>query len=893
MRENHPLSRRLIAIIAAACTLSSLAIVPAANAQDTPDAPVPQASLTQTKAAADAKWQKAIDDAKVGDTITLTGNVSENLTVKKKLTITAAPGAVYSGKLYLAASAKGSTVKGITFNRPENTPNPLERIQVNSLQLQGVSDVTVENNTFNSPSALYRGFEWQVNAVAVFANVENIAIRNNTFNLGRLNDANGRGNQAQDINSNVAVNLIGYSDNNRLKNVRIEGNTVNVTKPSEEATKVAPSQFLIANGGSSTITVKNNTFDGAADSGRAEFAGVAGASQVEFTGNTVKNAHYGMFQVSGYSGNNKIAKFKSNTFENVSTPINIFSDFTAVNTKTGAAYKTLGSAFDSADASDNKTNITLIGDLNGSAILKAKQTSVVDLWYSKVYGTITNNGNLTIKREGNGDTNLETGAVVTDGPAIVNKAGTTTIESGQFKSADGYALKAEGGNINVTGGFFSSREQTVSDRSAKGVVSISGGRFNVKPTDQELAKGYVAVQDGNKDYPAYPWTVEEQGAATATVNGKIAINPGVFHANEQFMFYVEKVQGNVELPSFEQNGVKYDSKTHVATLTLDKDAEWTTDDYPVTLNFANVPAGWYTFKVTAAGVSGSEDAQDVSAVEGKNSATVQVIVQDGQAHVSYFDAAGKPTDQLNFAYEWKNPAPKPQTFKVTFDSRGGSAVASQTVKAGEKATEPEAPTRAGYTFTGWTSDPEGANDYDFASPVTEDFTLYAQWQKNSTGGNGGDNGGNNGGSGNNGNNNGGTTVPSETIVDVERFYNPWSGEHFYTAGATEQSVLRSAGWRDEGVAFRMSSDKGTPVYRLYNPGGKHLFTTSAKERDVLIKAGWRDEGIAFYVPDGAKTDVHRLYNPGNGDHLLTTSANERGVVLMHKWRDEGIAFKAQ
>ena len=32
MRENHPLGRRLIAIIAAACTLSSLAIVPAANA---------------------------------------------------------------------------------------------------------------------------------------------------------------------------------------------------------------------------------------------------------------------------------------------------------------------------------------------------------------------------------------------------------------------------------------------------------------------------------------------------------------------------------------------------------------------------------------------------------------------------------------------------------------------------------------------------------------------------------------------------------------------------------------------------------------------------------------------------------------------------------------------
>ena len=205
---------------------------------------------------------------------------------------------------------------------------------------------------------------------------------------------------------------------------------------------------------------------------------------------------------------------------------------------------------------------------------------------------------------------------------------------------------------------------------------------------------------------------------------------------------------------------------------------------------------------------------------------------------------------------------------------------------------------AGYHFVGWNTQADGkGKSYQPGEEfsLTGDATLYAQWQKDSTGGNGGSgNGGNNGGSGNNNGGNGGTTTPSATIVDVERFYNPRSGEHFYTAGAVEQSVLRASGvWRDEGVAFRMSSDKGTPVYRLYNPGAKHLFTTSQRERDVLVKAGWRFEGIAFYVPDGAKTDVHRLYNPGNGDHLLTTSANERGVLVMHKWRDEGIAFKAQ
>ena len=67
------------------------------------------------------------------------------------------------------------------------------------------------------------------------------------------------------------------------------------------------------------------------------------------------------------------------------------------------------------------------------------------------------------------------------------------------------------------------------------------------------------------------------------------------------------------------------------------------------------------------------------------------------------------------------------THKVTFDAAGGSAVAAQTVADGGCATEPAAPTRAGYSFKGWTLD--GAA-YDFATPVTGDLTLTATWEKN-------------------------------------------------------------------------------------------------------------------------------------------------------------------
>lgn len=73
--------------------------------------------------------------------------------------------------------------------------------------------------------------------------------------------------------------------------------------------------------------------------------------------------------------------------------------------------------------------------------------------------------------------------------------------------------------------------------------------------------------------------------------------------------------------------------------------------------------------------------------------------------------------------------------KVTFDSKGGSAVAVQEVTYGDAASKPADPTRAGYTFAGWYADEALTKAYDFDEPVTSDLTLYAGWRK--VGGSGG------------------------------------------------------------------------------------------------------------------------------------------------------------
>ena len=66
--------------------------------------------------------------------------------------------------------------------------------------------------------------------------------------------------------------------------------------------------------------------------------------------------------------------------------------------------------------------------------------------------------------------------------------------------------------------------------------------------------------------------------------------------------------------------------------------------------------------------------------------------------------------------------------KVTFHTDGGSEVAPQYVLAGEKAAEPEAPTKDGYVFSGWFSDETLTEEFDFETVVNRDVTLYAKWE---------------------------------------------------------------------------------------------------------------------------------------------------------------------
>ncbi|MCL2297878.1 MAG: InlB B-repeat-containing protein [Proteobacteria bacterium] len=67
-------------------------------------------------------------------------------------------------------------------------------------------------------------------------------------------------------------------------------------------------------------------------------------------------------------------------------------------------------------------------------------------------------------------------------------------------------------------------------------------------------------------------------------------------------------------------------------------------------------------------------------------------------------------------------------YVVSFDSRGGSAVASELIAPGDAATRPTDPTRPNHTFQGWYVDSGYSATYDFSTVVNSDRTLYARWQ---------------------------------------------------------------------------------------------------------------------------------------------------------------------
>ena len=67
------------------------------------------------------------------------------------------------------------------------------------------------------------------------------------------------------------------------------------------------------------------------------------------------------------------------------------------------------------------------------------------------------------------------------------------------------------------------------------------------------------------------------------------------------------------------------------------------------------------------------------------------------------------------------------SYTVSFNSTGGSAVDPQSVVYNNNATRPVNPARAGYSFINWYTDLNLTTVFDFTTKITADTALYAKW----------------------------------------------------------------------------------------------------------------------------------------------------------------------
>lgn len=73
----------------------------------------------------------------------------------------------------------------------------------------------------------------------------------------------------------------------------------------------------------------------------------------------------------------------------------------------------------------------------------------------------------------------------------------------------------------------------------------------------------------------------------------------------------------------------------------------------------------------------------------------------------------------------------PVTYTVTLKLNDGTSGIYKTfpVEEGKTLTAPKNPARSGYTFAGWFTAANGGEKFDFSQAITDDVTLYAQWNK--------------------------------------------------------------------------------------------------------------------------------------------------------------------
>lgn len=341
-----------------------------------------------------------------------------------------------------------------------------------------------------------------------------------------------------------------------------------------------------------------------------------------------------------------------------------------------------------------------------------------------IYGGTYTGGINTVKNDDYGELTIEDGLFTNVAQAAFMNWNIATVNGGTFKSGkyavvnSGYgADSADKGQLTITDGNFESKDAAISSAdyaSNFGNVSITGGTFKTENN--------APIID----------TVSEELMKT---DDKLEVSGGTFSEAVDDKYLSDDVKYVAE-----------SSKGFSYAETLDKAAEAAGENGTVEIKEnsgdTDKVASLYNVEYYKENLNGeyelAETTEKVKAYVGEK------VTAEEKEYENYEIDKDNKDSVLSAEVEKiavENGKPKFTTLKVyynlvkhnvTFNTNGGTEVNTQEVKFGGVAERPENPSKAGCKFLGWFKDENLTTEFNFATAIEEDTTVYAGWKKKSS-----------------------------------------------------------------------------------------------------------------------------------------------------------------
>ncbi len=206
-------------------------------------------------------------------------------------------------------------------------------------------------------------------------------------------------------------------------------------------------------------------------------------------------------------------------------------------------------------------------------------------------------------------------------------------------------------------------------------------------------------------------------------------------------------------------------------------------------------------------------------------------------------------------------------YPVTFDPQGGSAVPSQTVNYGEYATEPNPPTRTGYTFAEWYKEAECTNPWVFANEiVTAPVMIYAKWSLNGTV----------------------IDIDGNVYTTVTLGTQTWMVENLKTTKYNDGTPISII---TDNTAWANCSTTQTPAYCWYDNNVVKKDTFGALYNWYAVNSG-KLAPFGWHIPTDAEWITLQNYLIANGyNYDGTKTGNKTAKSLAANWRWGATTFR--